>query len=566
MFIDRHPNGYSQIKPSVADNTHRLNFTEQPFIFGIRLEKNDGTPIQLDGHLFPIFTHVQREEGGKTTRTFLKTVKCKNVIPHEYHTNIRDVDNFLCPDLNQIKEMTLEGDFFTEKFSILKFSYSICNHDKINPKCNDAKDVEDYFTKETIWASAIMTEVKYHINNKNSPLEVEIIEKYDIISPYKISFDDFYMNEYRSESDYAILNSEISINHELGVSKHKSYTKVIKNPPNPETNGKSNDPEDTALFSANILFGSDLFFYSRNYAKIQDFLGRMLGIMKIVGFIISFFSEDYCKLIFKQFLINKLLFFDKEIENLEMKKISKEEMNETIKKYFAGDNELQNKNISDRSSVSLIPNILKDQNNKNNTNNLIKEDEKEIPNFSKENEMNVLKENENSKIGESKILKNEFLDELNQNDERKEIKKDDFTPYLKETIQKYKESKNKFAYTFIEALNFIILGKEKVNDTQKVINFYARKIIKKFDIFYYLKNLRTSKIITKSLFCSEIVELLDLVSSKEYRINMKNEIKDGNLNEENERNSRILNYFMNSYKPTKESTEHRIMNYLIENN
>ena len=171
-----------------------------------------------------------------------------------------------------------------------------------------------------------------------------------------------------------------------------------------------------------------------------------------------------------------------------MKKISKEEMNETIKKYFAGDNELQNKNISDRSSVSLIPNILKDQNNKNNTNNLIKEDEKEIPNFSKENEMNVLKENENSKIGESKILKNEFLDELNQNDERKEIKKDDFTPYLKETIQKYKESKNKFAYTFIEALNFIILGKEKVNDTQKVINFYARKIIKKFDIFYYLKN------------------------------------------------------------------------------
>ena len=303
MFIDRHPNGYSQIKPSVADNTHRLNFTEQPFIFGIRLEKNDGTPIQLDGHLFPIFTHVQREEGGKTTRTFLKTVKCKNVIPHEYHTNIRNVDNFLCPDLNQIKEMTLEGDFFTEKFSILKFSYSICNHDKINPKCNDAKDVEDYFTKETIWASAIMTEVKYHINNKNSPLEVEIIEKYDIISPYKISFDNFYMNEYRSESDYAILNSEISINHELGVSKHKSYTKVIKNPPNPETNGKSNDPEDTALFSANILFGSDLYFYSRNYAKIQDFLGRMLGIMKIVGFIISFFSEDYCKLIFKQFLI-----------------------------------------------------------------------------------------------------------------------------------------------------------------------------------------------------------------------------------------------------------------------
>jgi hypothetical protein len=97
------------------------------------------------------------------------------------------------------------------------------------------------------------------------------------------------------------------------------------------------------------------------------------------------------------------------------------------------------------------------------------------------------------------------------------------------------------------------------------MNFYARKITKKFDIFYYLRQLKILKIIQKSIFYIDQIKLLNLISNKEYRVNMKDEINKNTLTEK-EKNSKTLNYFINSYNPKVDSSEQKIMNYLIENN
>ena len=90
------------------------------------------------------------------------------------------------------------------------------------------------------------------------------------------------------------------------------------------------------------------------------------------------------------------------------------------------------------------------------------------------------------------------------------------------------------------------------------------KLLRNLIYFIIWKNLRTTDIIKKSLFSNDLVELLDIISNKEFRVDLKNEIKVNN--EEKERESKILTYFMNSYKPKIDSSEQKILNYLIEDN
>ena len=105
-------------------------------------------------------------------------------------------------------------------------------------------------------------------------------------------------------------------------------------------------------------------------------------------------------------------------------------------------------------------------------------------------------------------------------------------------------------------------GKE--NEQTKIINFFFKKITKKFNIFYYLRQLKSLKIIRKSTLEKEQTKMISLISSKEYNIARKKDKK--NPLSEKDKNSRNFNYFMYNYNPNSDSTEQRILNYFIEDN
>jgi len=334
MFITRKPSGYSQIKPGMKDKSEYLNFTENKFIFGFRIEDSDGVTVNTKGILFPIFSHIYRNKyNGLVEITRLKTVNCHNVIPENVDTKSYEVEEFYCPDLSKIPHKTLRGSHSDEESSMIEFSYSICNHDPDDLKCNDPKRLRDLFVKKTLWATAIFPYVKYMIDNSGNPLVVELVERYDVLSPYKLTYDEFQLNEYMSTSDYGILGTSNHDDRAIGISSSHSFGKITKDLPEVNNIQKKHRPEDTSIFLGTILYERNLYFYSRSYKKIQDFLGSIVGVMKLVGFGIAFASDSFSKLKLKEFLISQLLVF--EIENEEAKK-SKKDLERKITKYFHG--------------------------------------------------------------------------------------------------------------------------------------------------------------------------------------------------------------------------------------
>ena len=72
MFINRHPSGYSQIKPGASDSIHKVNFTTLPFLYGIRIEDDIGNTLNMDGMLFPTFVHRHKHKNNTLTLTKLE--------------------------------------------------------------------------------------------------------------------------------------------------------------------------------------------------------------------------------------------------------------------------------------------------------------------------------------------------------------------------------------------------------------------------------------------------------------------------------------------------------------
>ena len=194
-----------------------------------------------------------------------------------------------------------------------------------------------------------------------------------------------------------------------------------------------------------------------------------------------------------------------------------------------------------------------------------KEERKEGENFMNESYRDISMENR--PIRESSILPiepiMESINELQNIYQQENIKKQEITPYLNEKIQKFRKKTNHFTYSLTETLSFIFLccGKEKEKD--RIVNFFYRKITKKFNIFYYLHQLKTLRIMRNQMIKGEQISMIKLIASKEYYVCKKEQEK--GLSDE-EKNVKVLNYFMNNYNLKKVTSEQKTFNLFIENN
>lgn len=190
--------------------------------------------------------------------------------------------------------------------------------------------------------------------------------------------------------------------------------------------------------------------------------------------------------------------------------------------------EMSDINILPKNSVNNYNQILGNINNINE----IRDDDDMSP-------KKIIKENNNN--GGKNFLNENYL---NGNvDDNKLIK---MKNYLETTIYKFREFKNELEFKLHNYFIYIFFPKNKkdLRPNYDTINNYCEKIYEKFDIFYYMDELKKSEFIRNSMFDEKQKKLFDLLCKKFYRISLDSEEEKPedieNINKE------ILNYVMNN--------------------
>lgn len=309
---------------------------------------------------------------------------------------------------------------------------------------------------------------------------------------------------------------------------------------------------------------------------------------------------------------------EKELENI---KINKFEFKEKLQKYFMQnpnekhDNDYfyeRNKQSNNNILYTRVNNYISDNNNNNirninninnnincsnnlNTINNINEEEKENSNSTQKNTTFINNNNSNKNLNLNNLNEKENITntitntiypisltednpiinsksdlnskrEENENNNKNEIKREEITPYLGETFAKYLKIKNNFSYKLFLLIKDKICKREKDSKRNKIIDIFSKKIIKKFDMFYYLRYLRMQKVINRTVLNTDQIKFLKIISNKEYVIDMKDKILERKGISDEEKCNRGINYFMDSYNPKRDDREQNILNYFMEKN
>lgn len=577
MFIVRIPQGFKQNIHGSFKNPEELNLTENPYVFGVSVVDSKDNNVNIQDLFFPIFVHKTMDRvTGDETSIRLNAIPCKEIVPETVEKGFYNLSNYLCPDFRNTT-LKLKGDYSTNKLSIISFSYSICNHDINDFKCKNPQNLLNMFKRTTLWVSSLLPQAEYFINNYHQPYSIRIKREYEVLSPYKQTYDEYILSKQQAQSDYSVISSNPKNDFAVGLTKRTSYVKVLNEPLDIEKSKGSSDSEKTGVFLASIVLDNNVIFYSRVYKKIEDFLGAIVGQMKLLQIICVFLTTFYSNFKLKEFLFNHLIVIDPYIETSENKILTKQEANYKLRQFFS-----QGQIQSPGGQVGEIAN-----NPRNNNDNYVADILQHSKNISEKKE-DILKinqvndpedlasikhENETQRIvpgiSNSENPEKEKLKIEKEKDKHDLIKTDlknkaEVRVYLEVMFEKFKEEYSKFTYSLFELFNYIVCGREKIRNTNKIINFYVKKILKRFDIFYYLKKFRTLKIIKKSIFPKEQVEIMKICSNKEYNIDLRDDVHKMTESEERKIESKTLDYVLNRYNIRNNNEEQKIMNYLIK--
>ena len=612
MFIGRHPSGFSQVKPGYTKDTGKVKkFSDLPFVYGFRIEDDLGRMIKSDDILFPIFTHsYANKNNGKQEKIRLNTTRCHHTIPSDIDTTLFESENFFCPNLNEIGDNYLDGTSADTESSKLSFYFSLCNHDPnpLKSQCKDPKKLMEIFDRDGyLVVSSIISDVKYFIDGTDKSFKIGLKNHRDILSPYKLSFQDFFINGFESVTDNGIISTDENSETAIGISNMEPYNIIGPNKlPDIEKFKDQANIQKTSIYVGTVFHYSDLFYYHRKYAKFPEFLAKLIGVMKLVLFCITHLSASYSKLRLKEFLLKRTLIFEHEKEEeKDYKPITYEEIeayfarknkNNIIEEHQIGNynengNRNNNKNKNENRNVDQSPNHHRARNSESFLVD-IKPIKAQRPNENDALETNKIDDirgayelqsiSEEQKEAEAVNTEGAMIQQITDpyhtnepimeemknrntfpNVETTEDKamKEKVSIYLGIIIRQYRRVKNNFFYSCKEIFNHLTVGKISAKD--KIMNFYHKKIMKKFNIFNYLKKVKTLKIMKKTILNEEQIQVIGLKTSFEYDVDLKQEIsvrKTGN-----EKDSQILNYFMNNYNPNVESPNKKILNYLVEN-
>jgi len=494
------------ITNSILNN---FSITADTFLFAI---ENPDQNDDMKKYKFSLKYFQEYEDANSTSLDF---ISCNETKISELFNKYDEADQFHCIDFSKILNENITSNYYSEKviskFIVLEIYYDTEYLDSLNETyrqdiLNSSQEMNFFFPV-----------LSYDPNKYNDPLDIQL----DFLS-FDLNQNNKYENTLRfsetklQQDENLIYNDLSDIDSKIHISNQiQSYVTRI------------NKSDYLASFRMNL---DGLFYnkFTRVYKKIPEILAEAASILQPLMIAFSFFTQYFTKCSIDNFLINNFLCYftkqqneDDEIiwkfENYKEfkfmfnakidenninskseqtpKKFSKFEVNQ--EKHYVSDILMNNHKIN---KISLN----KDRNSSYENNKIHSEidyiNEINIELFDKLNNNNYLKKD----IEIAKTLKT--IKSVNNEVAKKIEKKQDYLNTLNFSLKK----NNVFPYIgFLDYyMPFIFKNKKNYKsrvENSKLIKYFSEEILKKLDIFHYLKLKRTMKIF-KNIYLKKKVD------------------------------------------------------------
>ena len=582
-FYKRNPTGYSQLLPTEANANSALNLTENSFIYGFQLKNEDWKLIHFEEYFHAIFSfreNIYRDDILTINRTILKVIPCDQVkMDKKIDLNNYNLSLFYCPDFSNVKGKTLGGYIDNGLYTNMEFNLRLC--DENNSNCKNRTKIEELKKHQTLWIDTIYPVVKYDINDLKESLDVDITMVYNLVNPFGYTLTEYYFSEYESDTDMGAIFNSVSKEKAIGLSKI-TFTTDPKNELPEKVNEKKEDMlyDGSNIYTTLITYEKKKHYYSRWFDKVPDVLARTSGVIKILILFFSIVYSFYSKFSFNSFLCEELIYVDDESEETKNK----------LRNFFNLENNNENKNNNENNEINLLKNNDDDKKHINipyreNLKNDLNQNKHVISNQKNSNESKPI--NDSDKLRERHLQKNrqtakEYClkyfemkeinknkNQINDNSQRNLIEdeaqkeKEKIKSQLESIINKYSATKNSFDFKILKILLGAICPKKypTENKHKRIISYFGKKFNEKFDIFYYFKQDKINKLIENIVMTKEQNRLKDLITRKNYSININNDEIEEKIDDREEENKLILEYLLSDEEKVMEKSD----DVLIEN-
>jgi hypothetical protein len=548
LIYKKNPKGYFQTKPNLK--THS-NITEFEFLVGIQMSNFNGEIFEINEYLHPIFklTNYYHLKNGSTIKKEkeIPYITCdKYNKKNNYDRSNFDLSKFICPDISNIIDEKIGGNFYKRQNSTeITFHLSLCDHNKKN--CKDGNKFKELTQKDLILLNILNPEINYMVDDYENPFQTSLkisrifINFYSYVL-YDILFDDHLLDDdkgffFESKTEYNIL-STIDKFSTKDIKSFQSKSEI-------ENLDKMTEKELNFLILYISKIGR-LRYYNRSYLKFSTVLANVASLMKtfisLIGLVYSYFNEFR----FNTYLCNRLIFVvDDDNLNLNEKDIKssnlkRSEINKEIIDFSNNKLKIEEEDYYNIKSLPIE--------NKNINLRLEKVDINEIY---KKNKLiiDIKNEEESAKI-ELENISNRGLFRKETKKKLKNLspknKNNDLISYeinskIDISLNKFNEYKNKIIFNLYNTL--FPKKNQKIIRINEIFDFYSNKLNEKFDIFYYFKLDKKTDVLQRYLFNKQEIDIIELLSKKNYKMNFKNFKKKNDINNE-EINKKILNYFL----------------------
>jgi hypothetical protein len=549
-FINKkNPNGYSKIKENPNSHTLMKNFD---FFIGIQMINFDEKIINLEEYLYPLFSlnHNYFLKNGSIIfhQQEVPSIRCDKFKLGERIGKFNfNLSNYICPDISKIENQTIGGDFYKmENSTELVFHLSLCDYNKKN--CKDEKKFKDLTENYIVLLNILIPDVIYRIDDYDSPFKVDLRLDRIFVNYYSFGWYDIMFSELKLEENNGNLLDTRYEDFALGPTDRIRISDVKHYQPNPvnKTTNKMNKKEMDFLVIY-VAKNDRLYYFYRSYLAFSTVVANAASLIKTIIVMITFVYLYFNKLRYNTYLCNRLLFFEEENEisnnekelkflHLQRSQFNRDSINYSDNKFKDDENETIKKNLPLKNLKNISIRLEKAEFNRIN---------KDFINLEEENKK--IESDRISNIGLfRKEIKNPNKEIYTESKNNNNLYSEEIKSNLEINLKKLNEHKNNKFYCFFGKLLPI-----KNHNVQRIYNIYdifSKKFNEKFDIFHYFQLDKNAEIFRRFLFNKHETEIFDLLSKKNYKVNLKNFDKiekDTNINRE-KTNKMILDYLLSS--------------------
>ena len=332
---------------TISENYEKIILSKEKVTIAFRLEDNNGFTLNMTDYFYPVITYYAFEPENEKYHKYsyeekLKIRECvnKDFKNDENNNLLKMYGNLFCIDLeDRIFGGSWNNDFLFYFDIALYFCKDGQNYYINNTDCTPFEYLKELFINQSFYMTFYFSTINFRVNNINEPFTRKHDIHYCVLDNKLRKSDKIYIKKQILNDDKGWLFNNDKNYSVWGVDSIKTDYQYIS------TEEVSRENFSSYIYNANFYMALQKNYYTRRYAKIQD-------IIAIVGGLLTFFN-----------FIGKTIYvtFNLSLKKIEIIDLFLDLNNNNVNKKINLPNDILNKNNS-------VNRLIKN-NNINNTNN-----------------------------------------------------------------------------------------------------------------------------------------------------------------------------------------------------